>query len=153
MSEFTWPALDVKSVPGCVACVSQARGFDPETFEIIGAAMEVHRTWGPGYLEAVYHKSLLYELEMRGIEAATQVPFPLAYKGRDLGTCYRADLVVGNVLVELKAHSGLGEADFAQALHYMRSSRLRKGLLINFGLRSLQHRRLVLDNDIRENPC
>lgn len=115
--------------------------------------MEVHRIWGPGYLEAVYHKSMVIELGLRGIPVATQVPFPLSYKEVDLGTCYRADIVSANVLVELKSHSGIGDADLAQTLHYMRSSGLRKGLLLNFGLRSLQMRRILLDDAVRDNPC
>lgn len=107
--------------------------------------MEVHRLLGPGYLEAVYHDAMAVEFEERGIAFRREVPFPIGYKGRRLGHPYRADLVCGNgVLVELKAHSGLSEADEAQVLHYLRASGLSTGLLINFGLPSLQHRRFVL---------
>ena len=116
--------------------MDDGKPFDADTYEIIGAAMEVHRTWGPGYLEAVYRKSLAIELTLRGRDVRMEIPFPLAYKGHDLGTVYRADLVCDGVLVELKAHSGLCDADFAQTLHYMSSSGLRRGLLLNFGLPS-----------------
>jgi GxxExxY protein len=131
---------------------------DPLTFEIIGGAMEVHRHLGPGYLEAVYHDALVIELEERGIETQREVPYPVYYKGRRLAHPYRADLVCnGEVLVELKAHSGLGAADEAQILHYLTTSRLSTGLLVNFGLPSLQHRRFVMGlawkARIGVNPC
>jgi GxxExxY protein len=116
---------------------------DRETHDIIGAALKVHRTWGPGYLEAVYHKSLEIELQRRGHQVRTQVPFALSYEGISLGTAYRADLVCGDILLEVKAHSGLGDADFAQVIHYLRCSGLGRGLLLNFGLASLQARRFV----------
>lgn len=120
-----------------------ARG-DPETYAIIGAAIEVHRWFGPGYLEAAYQKALAIELRLRGIPFQREVPFPLSYKGEDLGTAYRADLVCGDVLVELKATSGLADHDVAQVVHYLRSSGRSRGLLLNFGLPVLQKRRVVL---------
>lgn len=118
--------------------------FDSTTYAIIGAAMAVHRYWGPGYLEVVYQKSLAIELTRLGLPVQREIPFPLAYDGVDLGTTYRADMICDEVLVELKAHSGLTDADVAQTLHYLRSSGLSRGLLLNFGLPSLQKRRLVL---------
>ncbi|MHB1260395.1 MAG: GxxExxY protein [Thermoplasmatota archaeon] len=118
---------------------------DAETFAIIGAAIEVHRWFGPGYLEAAYHKAMAIELRLRGIQCRREVPFPLSYKGEDLGTAYRADLVCGDVLIELKATSGLADHDVAQVVHYLRSSGLRRGLLLNFGLPVLQKKRVVLD--------
>src|SRR5215210_9077736 len=99
-------------------------GTDPETYAIIGAAIEVHRWFGPGYLEAAYQKALAIELRLRGIPCRREVPFPLSYKGEDLGTAYRADLVCGNILVELKSTSGLADHDVAQVIHYLRSSGL-----------------------------
>ena len=120
---------------------------DPETYAIIGAAIEVHRWYGPGYLEAVYHKALAIELRLRGIPYQREVPFPLSYKGEDLGVAYRADLVCGNVLVELKSTIGLAEHDLAQVIHYLRSSGLSRGLLLNFGLPVLQKKRVVLGWD------
>ena len=116
---------------------------EEDTFDIIGAAMAVHRHWGPGYLESVYAKSLAIELRRRGREVRREVPFPLSYLGEDLGCVYRADMICGDVLLELKAHSGICDADEAQIIHYLRCSGLRRGLLINFGRPSLQHRRFV----------
>lgn len=105
--------------------------------------MAVHRYWGPGYLESVYQKSLAIELRRRGRPVEREVPFPLAYDGEDLGCVYRADMICVDVLIELKAHSGICEADEAQIIHYLRCSGLRRGLLLNFGLPSLQKRRFV----------
>lgn len=117
---------------------------DPRTFAIIGAAMEVHRELGPGFLEALYHEALIIELAARGITARSEVPFQVRYKGKPLGHMYRADLVCDNgVLVEIKAHSGFGEADEAQIIHYLRASGISTGLLLNFGRPSLQQRRFV----------
>jgi GxxExxY protein len=116
---------------------------DPDTYAIIGAALRVHNHWGPGYLESVYQKSLAIDLRRQGLPVQREVPFPLSYLGEDLGTVYRADMICGEVLVELKAHSGLCDADYAQILHYMRCSGLRRGLLLNFGLPQLQKRRFV----------
>lgn len=123
---------------------SEANGADPETYAIIGAAIEVHRWFGPGYLEAAYQKALAIELRLRGIPCQREVPFPLIYKGEDLGTAYRADMICGDVLVELKATSGLADHDIAQVVHYLRSSGLARGLLLNFGLPVLQKKRVVL---------
>lgn len=116
---------------------------DPLTEAIIAAALKVHQAWGPGYLEAVYRKSLVIELTLRGHLVQTEVPFNLSYEGFDLGTTYRADIVCDGVLLELKSHSGFSNADFAQLLHYLRSARLQRGLLLNFGRATLQIRRLV----------
>ena len=119
---------------------------DRETYQIIGAAMEVHRVLGCGFLEAVYRGALLAELLMRGVTARTEVTFPIVYKGRPLSAFYRADIVCfDSVIVEAKASSGLSRVDEAQAINYMKASKLRKSLLLNFGLRSLQYRRLVLE--------
>jgi GxxExxY protein len=107
--------------------------------------MEVHRLLGPGYLESIYHEAMGLELQDRGISWRREVPFSISYKGRILGHPYRADLVCDNgVLVDLKAHAGFNQADEAQIIHYLRASKLSTGLLINFGLPSLQQRRFVL---------
>lgn len=119
------------------------RRDDSLTRALIGAAMEVHNYWGPGYLEAVYQKSLVNELGRRGFKVQAEVPFALHYKGDDIGAFYRADLVCENVLLELKSHSGLCDADLAQTIHYLCCTGLERALLINFGLPRLQYRRVV----------
>jgi GxxExxY protein len=117
---------------------------DPETYAIIGAAMEVHREFGCGFLEAPYHRAMLIELGLRGIAARTQVPFRLTYKEQDLKLLYRADLVCfESVLVEIKAVAGLGGIEQAQAINYLRVSGLTRALVLNFGGPSLEYRRIV----------
>jgi GxxExxY protein len=106
---------------------------------IIGSAIEVHRQLGPGLLESVYGACLQDELAQRGIPYAREVPIQIRYKGRVLQTGYRADLIVDDkVLLELKAVEEVQPIHEAQLLTYLRLSRLRVGLLINFNVRVLK---------------
>jgi len=117
---------------------------DPQTFAIIGAAMEVHRHLGHGFLEAVYHEALCWELAARTIPFRAEVTLPVTFKGRLLVTSYRADLVCyGEVVVELKALSIIGGTEAAQVLNYLKASGLSRALLLNFGGPSLEYRRFV----------
>ncbi len=117
---------------------------DPRTHAIIGAAMEVHRQLGPGFLEAVYAEALALELVERTIPFEREKHLPISYKGRVLATHYRADLVCwGNVIVELKAIADTGTAQKAQVANYLKASGFETGLLLNFGTRSLQFSRLI----------
>jgi GxxExxY protein len=117
---------------------------DPETYAIIGAAMAVHTELGCGFLEAVYKASLAVELRRRGIPYEREVALPLVYKGEPLPLSYRVDFIcVSAVIVEIKAHEGLAAMDLAQAINDLRAARLDRGLLLNFGRRSLEHRRVV----------
>ena len=94
---------------------------DPETFAIIGAAMEVHRILGCGFLEAAYAAALVIEMRLRGMPVEREVSYTIRYKGQDLLTRYRADLVCfGKVIVEVKATRAIGEVEMAQAMNYMR---------------------------------
>lgn len=112
--------------------------------QVLGASYEVANHLGHGFLENVYRRALLEELEMRGIAAREEVSFKVRYKGREVGT-YVADLVVGGVLiVELKAVEDLAPAHQGQVLNYLRASGLRAGLLLNFGKPRVQAKRLVL---------
>ena len=107
--------------------------------EIIGSAIEVHRQLGPGLLEGVYGACLEDELLQRGISFRREVPIPVRYKSRVLQAGYRADMVVDDrILVELKAVEELQPIHDAQLLTYLRLSRLRVGLLINFNVRVLK---------------
>jgi GxxExxY protein len=118
---------------------------DQETYGIIGAAFEVHGRLGSGFLEAVYQEALLIELADRSIPFSAQAEVPVIYKGKKLKTCYRADFVChGCIIVELKAISKLGDIETAQVLNYLRATGFRKGLLFNFGTKSLEQRRLVM---------
>ena len=116
---------------------------DPRTHAILGAAFEVHNQLGSGFLEAVYQEALHHEFDARGIPHERELP--IEYKGRRLATSYRADFVCnGEIVVELKALSAMGEAEAAQVLNYLKASGFHLGLLLNFGATSLEYRRLVL---------
>jgi len=117
---------------------------DPRTYAIIGAAIEVHRLLGAGFLELFYKDALAIELRARGIPFASEVPCAIQYKGHPLRGTYRMDFVCyGQVVVEVKARSSIGPADHAQVISYLASSQLKVGLLINFGGQRLDHKRFA----------
>ena len=117
---------------------------DSRTYAIIGAAMEVHRRLGCGFLEAVYQEALAMELADQGIPYQREIEVPVVYKNRRLATSYRADFICyGAVIVELKALSALTGVEEAQVLNYLKATGQEVGLLLNFGAESLQYRRLV----------
>ncbi len=118
--------------------------LDTLTDAIIGAAFAVSNALGHGFLEGVYKNALLEELGLRGLQAAKESPFPVFYKGRQVGL-YVADIVVnGQVIVELKAIEALGQAHAAQVLNYLKASRIPVGLLLNFGRPRLELKRIIL---------
>jgi GxxExxY protein len=99
---------------------------------VIGAAIEVHRTLGPGFLESVYEEALCIELELRGIPFQRQVPVAVDYKGRRAGES-RLDLLVGEMLVvELKAVEQVAPIHRAIVISYLKTTKLELALLINF---------------------
>ena len=111
---------------------------NPITREIIGAAIEVHRALGPGLLESAYTRSLQFELAARTLRFSTQVVIPMAYKGVDLGTSYRVDLIVEDrVVIEVKAVEIVLPVHKAQVLTYLRLTACPLGLLINFNVAKL----------------
>jgi GxxExxY protein len=117
------------------------------TEQIIGAAIEVHRHWGPGLYEQIYERSMCEELRRRQIPYENQLRLPLVYKGTNVGDELRVDLLVsGRVVVELKAVNALEPIHEAQLLTYMRLTRCRVGLLINFNVAVLKDgiKRMVL---------
>ena len=117
---------------------------DPRTYAIIGAAMEVHRNLGCGFLESVYQEAFTIELMERQIPFRREVELSIRYKGRILERTFRADFVCfDSVIVELKVAAALTGADDAQVLNYLKSTGLEVGVLLNFGVPSLQHKRLV----------
>ncbi len=134
---------------------TEATGRDPQTYAIIGAAMEVHGALGHGFLEDVYLEAMTLECQARGIPYDTDVKLYVEYKGKRLKAYYRADLICyGAVVVELKTVACLASPHLAQVINYLKATRLERGLLINFGASSLEHRRVVFTHarhDTQEN--
>lgn len=115
------------------------------TEKIIGAAMEVHRELGNGFLEYVYEEALCYELRLKRIPFERQKELDIYYKDLVIPKRYKADLVIEDkVIVEIKATQGLTEIDEAQLLNYLKVTKLRIGLLLNFGTKSLELKRRIL---------
>ena len=123
---------------------------DPQTYEIIGAAMEAHRELSDGFLEAVYQAALGIEFTRRRIPFRTEVGLPIKYKGMRLSCGYRGDFVCfDNVVVEIKAT--LVPPDQAQLLNQLKATKYRCGILINFGASSLESKRMVFGTE--NNLC
>jgi GxxExxY protein len=117
------------------------------TKEIIAAAIEVHRVLGPGLLESAYQASLCRELDLRNLTFRQQVELPVIYKDVKLDCSYRIDLILSDkVVVELKSIQDILPVHEAQLLTYLRLTRMRIGLLINFNVAVLKNgiRRRVL---------
>lgn len=101
--------------------------------QIIGAAIEVHKHLGPGLLESSYEACLLYELKKQGLEVKSQVMLPILYKGVQLDAGYRLDILVeSRLILEIKSVEKLEGIHTAQLLTYLRLTKLKLGLLINF---------------------
>jgi len=117
--------------------------YKERTFAVIGAAMEVHTTLGPGFLEAIYQGALERELTLRKIPFERKVKLPVTYKDIIVGE-YEADLVIDKkFVVEIKAVSKFNASHQAQAMHYLAATGLHLALLLNFGTGSLEHRRII----------
>jgi GxxExxY protein len=120
--------------------------YREETFAILGAAIEVHRELGSGFLEAVYQEAMEIELANRNIPFAPRKELTIAYKSNFLRKMYETDLeCYEKIIVELKALDRLSGKEEAQVLHYLKATGLRVGLLINFGSQGrLEWKRFVL---------
>jgi GxxExxY protein len=116
------------------------------TARIIAAAKEVHACLGPGFEEVIYQRALERELPIHGVDAAREVWIDVVYKGQKVGQ-KRVDFLIGDatgeVMVEIKAKAHLDDVDLVQTLSYLRASGHQVGLLINFGGRKLEVRRLA----------
>jgi GxxExxY protein len=122
--------------------INDASKKDPRTYELIGAAMEVHRELGCGFLEAVYQEAYAIELPKRGVPYRREVDLTVLYKGQKLNTSYRSDFICyDSIIVELKALSKLGKVDEAQIINYLKATDFAVGLLLNLGAASLEYRR------------
>lgn len=120
---------------------------DPLTRRVIGCAIEVHRSLGPGLLESAYEQCLAHELTLQGIPFQRQWPMPVAYKGVQLDCGFRADFFIADkLIIELKSVESLHPVHQAQLLTYLRLANCPTGLLINFNVSRLTQgiKRMVL---------
>ena len=113
--------------------------IDELSYKVIGCAMEVHKTLGPGLFENIYEQALVHELTLNGIPVKTQVEIEINYKGTNLGNGLRLDVLVDNTLiVELKSVEDLKPLHHKQLLTYLRLTDKRVGILINFNTENLK---------------
>jgi GxxExxY protein len=116
--------------------------FNDGTSDIIRCALEVHKILGPGFREIVYQRALALEFEMAGIRYSREEKVPIYYKSRKIDT-RRADFIVEQIMLEIKAKREFDPEDYVQALNYVKASNFKIGLLLNFGTARLQIKRLV----------
>ncbi len=117
---------------------------DPQTYAIIGAAIEIHRQLGHGFLEAVYQDAAVIEFPLHGIPFEREVLLPIKYRDIILPSRYRADFICfSDIIVEFKALTGLSGVEEAQVLNYLKATGFQRALLFNFGTSRLQYKRLV----------
>lgn len=118
--------------------------YKQESYEIIGACMEVHKYLGHGFLEVVYKDALEYEFKKNNIPFSTEVAFEVVYKNEILKHCFYADFVVyDKIILEIKSYAGIVDEHIAQTINYLKVANCKLGLLVNFGRMSLEYKRLV----------
>ena len=118
--------------------------YKEETYEIIGAAMEVLNTLGRGFHEKPYENALAIELKMRGIECSQQRKFPILYKGRTVGEFIPDIIVLDKIVIDTKTVDSIGNSEKGQMINYLKVTGLRLGLVINFKYAKLEHQRVLL---------
>ena len=124
--------------------------YEEETYSIIGAAMTVHQELGYGFLEAVYQEALEKEFWIRNIQYKREMPLKIYYKNEPLEKCYIADFVCyDRIIVELKALSTITSEHLGQVMNYLAATKLKLGLIINFGKKSLEHKRIIISGNLR----
>ena len=117
--------------------------YRDESYKIIGAAMEVHKVIGCGFTEPIYQEALEREFDLRGIPYEREKNFRVTYKGLLLDKEFRPDFVCyDEIIVELKAVTDFTDEHYAQIYNYLKASGMSLGLLINFGKKSLEHKRI-----------
>jgi GxxExxY protein len=117
--------------------------FNDCTSKIIGCAMKVHSTLGNGFQEVIYQRALELEMTHEGLGFAREMEMPIFYREVQIGTRRVDFFVEGEIMVELKAIIELEEVHLAQAINYLEAYNMKTGLLINFGSKSLQFKRLL----------
>lgn len=129
-----------------ISMIKEEYKYSELTGKIIGCAMEVHKALGNGFQEVIYQRALEIEFKMQGIEFEREKEMPIFYKENQIGT-RRVDFLVENVIsVELKAISVLNNDNLTQAINYLEAYSLEIGLLINFGAKSLEFKRVINKN-------
>lgn len=116
------------------------------THKIIGCAMQVHRTLGNGFQEVIYQRALGIELAFQGVSYVREMEIELFYREQHIGTCRVDFFVEGKIMVEIKAIEKLEEVHKAQAINYCEAYHIADGLLINFGSKSLDFKRVYNKN-------
>jgi GxxExxY protein len=117
------------------------------SYKVIGACFEVHRQLGCGFLEGVYQEALKHELNLRKVPFIKEKKININYKGKILDKYYYADFICYDaILIELKALSSLNSNHESQVMNYLKATSLNIGLLINFGTKSLVHKRYILQS-------
>ncbi len=124
---------------------------DPLTYKVIGCAMQVHNTLGNGFQEVIYQRCLAIEFKRQGVAFQRELEMLIYYHGTEVGKRRVDFLVEDKLMVELKAVVGLEDAHLAQGLNYLAAYNLDRGLLINFGGKSLEVKRLFRKNTIYES--
>lgn len=119
--------------------------YKQDSYNIIGACMEVHKELGRGFSENIYGDALEIELINTGIQYKREVKFHITYKGDVLPHFYVADFIIDNkIVLEIKAIETLIKSHIKQTLNYLAASKLKLGILVNFGEDSLNYKRIVL---------
>ena len=119
--------------------------YKDETYKIIGICMEVHNQLGKGFNEVVYADALEIELKFNNLEYSREEKFLINYKGNTLPHSYKADFIINKkIILELKAVECLTSSHIKQTLNYLAVSKLKLGILINFGEDSLKYKRVIL---------
>ena len=118
--------------------------YKEESYKIIGACMEVHKVLGPGFLEAVYQEALAIEFSHQGIPFEQEKELTITFKGIELEKKYNADFVCyGKIILETKAVKELCDNHRAQIINYLKATKMKLGLLVNFGEPSLKYERFI----------
>jgi GxxExxY protein len=121
------------------------------TRRIIGCAMKVHSELGNGFQEVIYQRALAIEMQVEGLRFERELEMEIYYRDYSVGTRRVDFLVEDKVLVELKALTKLEDVHLAQALNYLEAFRLEVGLLLNFGSKSLEFKRLIMEKKLKKS--
>jgi GxxExxY protein len=130
---------------------NQGMKHEDLTQKIIGCAMQVHRTMGNGFQEVIYQRALAIEMQFQGLSFEREKEMDIFYRGENIGARRVDFFVEGCIMVELKAVIQLEDVHLAQAMNYLEAYGMEIGLLINFGARSLQFKRVHNNKLIQKN--